>query len=106
MIGVYVIPSLEHGFESVLAGFVTFLVLGVLLNVLFRGAGVIIFLLLSILSLVGEAEKMKYWSSSYLLGYLMGQALIMRVMPDAFSLIAIILGTMILLSRIIGSFPE
>ncbi|MEM4717604.1 MAG: hypothetical protein QXE81_02455 [Desulfurococcaceae archaeon] len=68
---------------------------------MFGDAGALIFLFLSILSFVDEAEKMKYWSSSYLLGYLMGQALIVQVMPDAFSLIAIVLGTMILLIRFV-----
>ncbi|MEM0296486.1 MAG: hypothetical protein QXS42_04815 [Zestosphaera sp.] len=74
-----------------------------MLNVLFGGAGAIIFLLLSISSLIDEVEKMKYWSSSYLLGYLMAQALIMRVMPDLLSLIAIVLGVMILLGRVLGT---
>ncbi|MEM0050876.1 MAG: hypothetical protein QXW39_10155 [Candidatus Bathyarchaeia archaeon] len=74
-----------------------------MLNVLFGGAGAIIFLLLSISSLIDEVEKMKYWSSSYLLGYLMAQALIMRVMPDLLSLIAIVLEAVILLGRVLGT---
>lgn len=98
-------PSFEQGIRRALLEFVSFFVIGVLLGAVFALLGLLyiaslIYLLMCLFSLA-DLDKMKYWSTSYLVGYLLAQIMIMSVFPDITSMLSIFAGLMILARRIV-----
>lgn len=87
-------PSFEHGVSRVLFELLFFFKIGLLLRVILEVAGVkylaeFTYLVLC-LTLFRDIKKIKYWITSYLMGYLLAQFIVLYIFPDPVS-IAIVL---------------
>lgn len=102
-------PGFEHGVRRAVSELQLFFVFGLLLKVISELTGMyivdeVVYLALCLISLK-DIEKMKYWSTSYLAGYLLAQIAIVQAIPDPTSILAILAGLTIMVYRLARYVP-